>query len=107
MESAKEERLLLSCAEVPVPVFTFLPDLTADEMLLYAMDDTDSSDSSISSSSSMAAAVSSLSGKPKPFSQSQLNDLVRDFGLSKESSEILASYLGEHVILQEFANFFC
>ena len=69
------------CAEVPV--FTTLPDLTADEMLLEAMDDTDSSDSSISSSSSMAAAAFSLSAKSKPFSQGQLNDLVRDFSLSK------------------------
>ena len=52
-----------------VPVFTSLPDLTADEMLLEAMDDTDSSDSSICSYSSMAAAASSLSAKPKPFSK--------------------------------------
>ena len=44
------------CTEVPVPLFTPLPDLTADEMLLEAMDDTDSSDSSSGSSSSMAAA---------------------------------------------------
>ena len=56
--------------------FTFLPDFTADEMLLEAIDDTDSSNSSISSSSSMAAAASLLSTKPKPFSQGQLNDLV-------------------------------
>ena len=63
------------------------------------MDDTDSSDSSISSSSSMAAAASSFKAKPKSFSQGQLNDLVRDLGLSKESSEILASCLGEHGIL--------
>ena len=47
----------------------------------------------------MAAAASSLSTKPKPFSQGQTNDLARDFGLSKESSEILASRLGEHGIL--------
>ena len=63
------------------------------------MDDTDSSDSSVSCSSSMAAAASSLSAKPKPFSQGQLNNLVRDLGLSKESSEILASRLDEHGIL--------
>ena len=85
------------CAEVPV--FTFLPDLTADEMPLKAMDDTDSSNISISSSSSMAAAAFSFSTKLTPFSQSQLNDLVRDLGLSKESSENLASRLGEHGIL--------
>ena len=69
------------------------------KMLLEAMDDTDSSDSSISISFSMAAAASSLGAKPKPLSQGQLNDLVCDLGLSKESSEILASYLGEHGIL--------
>ena len=68
-------------------------------MLLEAMDDTDSSDSSISSSFSVAAAASSLCAKPKRFCQGQLNDLVRDFGLSKESSEILASRLGEYGIL--------
>ena len=87
------------CAEVPVPVFTSLPDLTAHEMLLEVMDDTDSSDSSVSCSSSMAAAASSLSAKPKLFSQDQLNDFVCDLGLSKESSEILSSRLGEHGIL--------
>ena len=68
-------------------------------MLLKAIDDTDSSDSSISSSSSMAAAASSLSAKPKPFSQGQLNGLVGDLDLSKELSEILASRLREHGVL--------
>ena len=82
-----------------VPVFTSLPVLTADEMLLEAMDDTDSCNSSISSSSSMAAAASSLSAKPKSFGQGQLNDLVRDPGLSKESSDF-GICLGEHGILQ-------
>ena len=94
IESAR--RPIPQCAEVPIPVFTSLPDLTADEMLLETIDDTNSSDSSISSSSSMAAVASLLSVKPKPFSQGQLNDLVCDLGLSKESSEILASRLGEH-----------
>ena len=63
------------------------------------MDDTDSSDSSISSSSSKTAAAFSLSAKPKIFSSGQLKDLVRDLGLSKELSEILASRLGEHGVL--------
>ena len=62
------------------------------------MEDTDSSCSNYSSTS-VAPEVSSLSTKPKPFSQGQLNDLVRDLNLSKESSEILASRLGEHGIL--------
>ena len=84
IESAR--RPIPHCAEIPVPVFTSLPDHTADEMLLEAMDDYVSRGSGISSSSSMAAAASSLNAKPKPFSQSQLIDLVRDLGLSKESS---------------------
>ena len=54
------------CAEAPLQVFTFLPDFTANKMLLEAMDDTRSSNSSTSSSSSMAAAASSLSAKSKP-----------------------------------------
>ena len=36
--------------------------------------------------------------KVKPFSQSQLNDLVRDLALSKEAFEVLASRLSEHGI---------
>ena len=60
IEPAK--RPIPHCAEVAVPVFTSLPDLTADEMLLESMD------GSISGSSSMAAAASSLNAKPKPFS---------------------------------------
>ena len=34
-----------------------------------------------------------------PYSQGQLKDLVRDLRLSKESSEILVSRLGEHGML--------
>ena len=68
-------------------------------MLLGAMDDTDSSYTGISSSFSMAGGACSLSAKLKPFSQGQLNYLVRNLGLSKESSAIWASLLGEHDIL--------
>ena len=47
----------------------------------------------------MTAEASSLSTNPKPVSQGQLNDLVRDLNLSKESSELSASRLGEHGVL--------
>ena len=97
IESAR--RPIPHCAEVPVPAFTFLPALTAADEMLEAMDDTDSGDSSISNSSSMGGVESSPSSKPKPFSQGQLNDLIRDLGLSKESCEILASRLDKHGIL--------
>ena len=63
IESAR--RPIPHFTDVPVPVFTSLPHLTADEMLLEAIDDTDSSNSSISNSSSMADAASSLSAKAK------------------------------------------
>ena len=76
IESAR--RPIPHCAKVSVPIFTSLPDLTADEMLLEAMDDAKSGDSSINSSSSITAVTPLLSAKPKPFSQGQLNDLVRD-----------------------------
>ena len=51
----------------------------------------------------MATAASLLSGKPKlynqnPTTQGQLNDLVHDLSLPR-TSEILASRLGEHGIL--------
>ena len=62
------------------------------------MEDTDSSCGNYSFTS-VAPEASSLSTKPKSFSQGQLNDLVRDLNLSKKSSEILASRLGEHGVL--------
>ena len=96
IESAR--RPVPHCTEVPVPVFTFLPDLTADEILLEAMEDSNSSCSNYSSTST-AAETSSLSTNPKSFSQGQLNDLVRDLNLSKESSVLLAPCLGEHGVL--------
>ena len=96
IESA--QKLVPHCTEVPVPVFTFLPDLTADETLLEAMEDSNSSCSNYSSTSK-AAEASSLSTNPKPFSQGQLNYQVRDLNLSKESSELLATRLSEHGVL--------
>ena len=51
----------------------------------------------------IALAASSLDAKPKLFSQDQLNDIVRDLGLSKKSCEVLASRLGEQSILDSGA----
>ena len=96
IESAR--RPVSHCTEFPVPVFTFLPNLTADETLLEAMGDSNRSRSNYSSTS-MAAEAFSLSTNPKSFSQGQLNDLVRDLNFSKESSELLASCLGQHGVL--------
>ena len=93
IESAR--RPVPHCTEVPVPVFTFLPDLTADEALLQ---DSYSSCSNYSSTS-IAAEAFSLTTNPKPFSHGQLNDLKSGLNLSKESSEFLASLFGEHGVL--------
>ena len=38
--------------------------------------------------------------KPQPFSQADLNDLVRDLSLSKQQSELLASRLQERYLLK-------
>ena len=46
----------------------------------------------------MSDTTAERQSKVKPFSQSQLNDLVRDLALSKEASEVLASRFGEHGI---------
>ena len=62
------------------------------------MEDSNSSCSNYRSTS-MAAEASSLSTSHKPLSQGQLNDLVRDLNLSKESSGLLASSLDEHHVL--------
>ena len=92
------QRPVPHCTEVPVPVFTFLLDLTADETLLEAMEDSNSTCSNYSSTS-MAAEAFSLSTNPKPFSQGQMNDLEGDLNLSKELFKLLASRLGEHGVL--------
>ena len=47
----------------------------------------------------MSDATAEWQRKVKPFSQSQLNDQIRDLALSKEASEVLASRLSEHGIL--------
>ncbi|KAI6651318.1 hypothetical protein LOD99_5284 [Oopsacas minuta] len=41
--------------------------------------------------------------KAEPFTQGQLHDLVRDLGLSKDDSEVLASRLSEHHVLHSEA----
>ena len=51
------------CPELPAPVFTSLPDLTADATLLEAMEDTDS----ICSSYSSTSVATEASSKTKTF----------------------------------------
>ena len=94
-------RSVAHCNEDPIPVFTFLPDLILDELDLKTVENEDSDCSSCSNDSdtSLAAEGHLQENKPKPFTQGQLNDLVCDLGLSEKASEIPASRLDEHNIL--------
>ena len=80
--------------ELPVPVFTCLPydheDCISQSDDAYSQTATDSKD----------PAFGSIEPAPQQFSQLELNDLVRDLGLSKNSAEILASRLKEKGMLQ-------
>ena len=88
--------------KVPIPVFDHLTELI------------ESSDESISS---VYAAVTCSSesefhgavATPLQFNQFELNDLVRDLNLLKETSEVLASRLNEKNLLQPGTNitFYC
>ena len=105
------------CDDLPVPTFVGLPD---DEILQQSFHapmnvsetpPVDSSDTEVESvhgvddlndddfDSSQLNANSSTSKEPECFNQNELNDLVRDLNLSKESSELLASRLNEKCLL--------
>ncbi len=79
------------CGEVPVPVFEQLPSLEDEDDIL---EDNPESDSD-------ADFVDVPTTEPKRFDQLELNDLVRDLGLSKELSELLASRLNDKNLLQD------
>ena len=84
------------CEEVPIPVFCSLPKLVSNDDLFAETKEVNSDDSKYSDS--MSDTTAEWQSKVKPFSQSQLNDLVRDLALSKKSSGVLASRLSEHGI---------
>ena len=95
LESAR--RPVPHCEEVPIPIFSSLPKLVSNDNLFAETEEVNSDDSNYSDS--MSDTTAEWQSKVKPFSQSQLNDLVRDLALSKEASEVLASRLSEHGIL--------
>lgn len=94
IESAR--RPVPHCSAIPIPVFTSLQDVSDDET-----DESESNCSTYSDSASVSASSSKTTAQP--FTQGQLNDLVRDLALSKEAAEILASRLGQHGILDSEA----
>ena len=85
------------CEEEPISVFSSLPKLVSNDDLFAKTEEVNREDSDYSDSKSDTTAE--WQSKVKPFSQSQLNDLVRDLALLKEASEDLASRLSEHGIL--------
>ena len=85
------------CKEVPIPVFSSLPMLVLNDDLFAETEEVNSNDRYYSNS--MSDTTAEWQSKVKRFSQNQLNDLVRDLALSKEASEVSASRLSEHGIL--------
>lgn len=77
--------------EIPVPVFQQFPTQENEEdMTIGGVDDDFVEDLEEYDSTT----------RPQFMNQAELNDLVRDLGLSKESSELLASRLNEKKLLQ-------
>ena len=79
LESAR--RPVPHCEEVHIPVFSSLPKLVSNDDLFAKTEEANSDDSNYSDS--MSDTTSKWQSKVKPFSQSQLNDVVRDLALSK------------------------
>ena len=78
--------------KVPVPIFTKLPDIDEDQLRSSTSstnsDDDDNEEQDIAHEAWNAGRVSL-------YSQSELNDLIRDLNLPKQSAEVLASRLQE------------
>lgn len=83
LESAR--RSVPHSKDVPVPVFTTLPELSSSDV--EELQDVESN----TNDSEYEADIST----PQQFSQEQLSDLIRDLSLSKQASELLASRLKE------------
>ena len=78
--------------ELPVPIFTTLPDVEKEQDIPLPDHTARCSDDSCNDYEEPPYG-------PQKFTQSELNDLVRDLCLSKDQSEILASRLQEKNIL--------
>ena len=86
LESAR--RPVPHCDEIPVPVFAELPELSDEEF------------SSVEDNEEVVPS-DDADDAPHPFSQKELNDLVRDLNLPKSSAELLASRLKEKNLLSD------
>ncbi|XP_044752720.1 uncharacterized protein LOC123312391 [Coccinella septempunctata] len=91
LDSAR--RPVVHSEEIPVPSFSSLPELTEDDTETSTSDEVKRIQSENDSDFEADLAT------PQCFNQEELNDLIRDLNLSKESAELLASRLKEKNLL--------
>ena len=84
--------------DAPKPVFSCLSDLEEDDTLRYSSTSTDDDMSDDSSSKSCWLLP------PSSFDHAEIDDLIRDLNLPKQSSELLASRLQEKHLLHPGTN---
>ena len=77
--------------KVPVPIFTKLPNIDEDQL----SSSTPSTNSDDDNEEQDIAHEAWNAGRVSLYSQSELNDLIRDLNLPKQSAEVLASRLQE------------
>ena len=82
--------------KVPVPIFTKLPDIDQDKL----RSSTSSTNSDDDDEEQDKAHEAWNAGRVSLYSQSELNDLIRDLNLPKQSAEVLASRLQEKHFLK-------
>ncbi|KAI6647410.1 hypothetical protein LOD99_12406 [Oopsacas minuta] len=82
------------CSDLPVPIFT-------EFLGLYDDEDGANSEEVNDHDYEYDVDFRGPSSEPSLFNQAELNDLIRDFDLSKESSELLASRLKEKNLLHQ------
>ena len=82
--------------KVPVPIFTMLPDIDEDQL----KSSTSSTNSDDDNEEQDIAHEAWNAGQVSLYSQSELNDLIRDLNLPKQLAEVLASRLQEKHLLK-------
>ena len=86
--------------KVPVPIFTKLPDIDEDQL----RSSTSSTNSDDDDEEQDIAHDAWNAGRVSLYSQSELNDLMRDLNLPKQSAEVLAFRLQEKHLLKAGTN---
>ena len=83
--------------KIPVPIFTKLPDINENQL----RSSTSSTNSDDDDDEQDIAHEAWNAGRVSLYSQSKLNDLIRDLNLPKQSAEVLASRLQEKHFLKD------